>query len=344
MRTVLAAATILIFSWMVLQITMASGVASTPEIIFTSSREYPDKLYLMSADGSNLHRLGNLPGEYERGEFGPGNRRIVFSYKDPGGSDRQVYSMNTDGSDVRILTSPPGSNERPRVTFDGRIVYSHLVQEGRIISSRLYIMDEDGSRKAPLSTRAPGLAKAMEPTAGEIVSDPAFGPRGLVAFAKFERPDMNDSAMWQIYTMAVNGERLRKLTSSESWDHPAWSPDGSRIAFANEGKGVLAFSGDQPHHEHDGIYIMNADGSRRVRIVPIDFGESWVSSGIGGIAGSRQSVGLISPPSFSPDGARLTYAVNPGRTHQVYVVNVDGTGLRRLTDPPSQSWYPSFSR
>ena len=83
---------------------------------------------------------------------------------------------------------------------------------------------------------------------------------------------------------------------------PAWSPDGTRIAYS------LGPNGDRD------IWVMNADGS----------GARQVTSG--------------SPndwyPTWSPDGQRIAFAREIGgpRHNGIYVVGVDGTGVRRVID------------
>ena len=48
-------------------------------------------------------------------------------------------------------------------------------------------------------------------------------------------------------------------------------------------------------------------------------------------------------PSWSPDGARLVFSAGPSMQHQIYVVNVDGTGAARLSAGPEQNRWPSWS-
>src|SRR5688572_19737496 len=48
-------------------------------------------------------------------------------------------------------------------------------------------------------------------------------------------------------------------------------------------------------------------------------------------------------PAFSPDGRRLVFESRRDGQGEIYVVSVDGSGLRRLTRAPSDETHPSWS-
>jgi TolB protein len=101
------------------------------------------------------------------------------------------------------------------------------------------------------------------------------------------------------------------LTSSDSNDiDPAWSPDGSKIAFVSSRSG-------KPQ-----LYIMNADGSNPRQVTDIDR------------IGGRNS--------FSPDGQWLSFYAGRSGSRNIYTIRVDGSGLRQLTDE-SDNLGPSWS-
>jgi hypothetical protein len=117
--------------------------------------------------------------------------------------------------------------------------------------------------------------------------------------------------------MNADGSNIRRLTTTSADSQPAWSPDGSRIAF-------LSFR-DDANFDGDGtltasIYVMNADGTNQVRITVPDSAstDTW--------------------PAWSPDSQRLAFVrygfggigLNDGYG-ELYVVNADGTGLTQLT-------------
>ena len=106
----------------------------------------------------------------------------------------------------------------------------------------------------------------------------------------------------EIYVMNVDGTGLTRLTDDPAVDvYPAWSPDGSRIAFTSTRDG------------HNNIYVMNADGT-----------------GVTQLTTSTGSVGSQAPAWC---GTRIAYMSDDffRSFPDVYVMNDDGSGQTRLT-------------
>jgi Tol biopolymer transport system component len=104
--------------------------------------------------------------------------------------------------------------------------------------------------------------------------------------------------------------------------NPAWSPDGSRIAFASDRNG-----------NYD-IYVMQADGSKVVQLTRDPFANFYL----------LQSA-ADSGPAWSPDGKQIAFL--SGRDNvmmtyvdlNVYVMNADGSRVVQLySDPSAQHW------
>jgi Tol biopolymer transport system component len=302
--------------------------------MFTSTRDgFLSKIYVMNSDGTNVRRLGNLPGQHSRPEFSLDNRKVLFRYSAEISSESQVYIMDSNGSNPRALTSPPDSHGAGQFTSDGRIVYSRALRSGPPFSA-LFIMDMDGSRNTPYVLEAPGIGKL-----GKLGSF-SFGPRGMVVFTHHVM--VQNLFLEQIFKMSVNGSGLTRLTNSpETYRLPGWCSNGGKIAYMNAGL-TQAFT--QPRHEHDGIYVMNADGTNAVRIADIDFSRTVGEPTSFGIGPGRITVQLSREPSFSRECKMLTFSLNLDGKDQVYVINTDGSSLNRLTDPPSANSEPVFSR
>jgi TolB protein len=134
---------------------------------------------------------------------------------------------------------------------------------------------------------------------------PAFSPDGkTIAFARVAK------ASGGIYTVNPNGSRLKRLTAPPQgfWDsEPSWSPDGTKIVFTREGA-----------HSEPNAFIMNADGTR--------------------ISKLATKMGTANSPSFSPDGKKIAFVGAEGSTDKLYLMNADGTNVRRFTKTPSAIW------
>jgi hypothetical protein len=156
--------------------------------------------------------------------------------------------------------------------------------------------------------------------------------------------------------MDRDGSNLRQLTTFAGDDtDPAWSPDGTRIAYVSQGtlkvmhadgSGSTAVIGDPfhpvatPAWSPDGsklayaryengipsIYVARADGTSEARLT------NSGSSDLG--------------PNWSPDGTRIAFTRQAGRS-EIYVMNADGTGQTQVTSGGSNespSWSPDGSR
>ncbi len=127
-----------------------------------------------------------------------------------------------------------------------------------------------------------------------------------------------------IYVMDADGSGARRLTDGDfSAGSPAWSPDGKRIAFS-----TVPGAGAQI-----GLSLIDADGSS---LRPLVTGED-----------------IAADPDWSPDGERLAFWSygNGGSagTGQVFVMDADGAGSSRLTHEPEMSasgptWSPDGAR
>jgi TolB protein len=175
------------------------------------------------------------------------------------------------------------------------------------------------SGRAPARAGAPSRDLVFERTVGgnqDLYLIPAGGGvarrltdhRGTDALPRWSRDGKwiyftsDRSGNWQIYRVAPAGgepERVRKNSYTEWQVEP--SPDGKQIAFLS--------NKDGPEH----LFVMDlATGAERV------------------LARHGRST-IMGNPSWSPDGSRIVFSSNWRIGHQIYIVNADGSGERRLT-------------
>jgi Tol biopolymer transport system component len=145
------------------------------------------------------------------------------------------------------------------------------------------------------------------------------GKNGKIAFV---RTPGGNPGREDIYTMNPNGTGLERLTNYPREDfEPAWSPDGSKIAFmsfrGNLGPVTTTYS---PTYT---LYTMNANGTSVERLIknPRDDHD----------------------PAWSPDGSKIAFARYGDGEDEIYTVNADGTGLKRLTHNPKEDSAPTWS-
>lgn len=147
-----------------------------------------------------------------------------------------------------------------------------------------------------------------------VLSDPKASPNGSTfayVIADYE------SSTGDIYSIRHDGSQVRQLTASpELDDQPAWSPDGTRIAFRSYRTQAL---GD--------IWVMHADGSHPVLLTP---------DPAPGVTDENR-------PAWSPDGQRIAYASNAGGDYDIWTMRADGSDKRRLTSTPDFDAEPTWS-
>ncbi len=123
-----------------------------------------------------------------------------------------------------------------------------------------------------------------------------------------------DRGISNIYYADYDGANTQRVTVSRSLDiTPAWSPDGQAIAYTS-------YRTDFPD-----IIVQYIYEGRNTRPA----------------AGTPEHQNYL--PAWSPDGTKLAFMSNRDGNNEIYVVNRDGSGLRRLTNHPAIDVTPTWS-
>jgi len=296
MRRVSAALALLF----VVATTASAGTARTSDrIVFQSDRDGPDDLYVMNADGSNLHRLTtsgspeNIGFKSEQSAFrprwSPDKREIAYTWfrgaaasvvviTDTGAVKRRLplntglASWSPDGSSLAVVC---GSNETLCLTPGKSGPMHHLIDVG--------------------STSSP----------------PTWSPDGktivVSGYRSSEPPLLNDHPI--LIRLPANQSPGQEDYEADVGvgGMPDWSPDGKKIVYAS-----TATHADNPE-----IYVVDVDKKGRPIGKPLRL---------------TNHPGIDAFPAWSPDGKRIAFARQSG-THSIdiYVMNADGSGLKRLT-------------
>lgn len=266
--------------------------------------------------------------------------KIVFTcqiYKNE--NSDQICIMDADGSKSQQLTHNSFENYYASLAPDGNSIVFASNQTGNF---EIYEMDLNGNQRVLTS----GI--------GEL-SAPEISPDGTaIVFTN------NTGGLTRIWVMNRNGNNPHEVYSQSGQDSldPVWSPDSRQILFAI-GKG-----------ENKRLYVINKNGSglEQINISILTRGRSdWSPDGItiGTYSGEswhreiylfdldgsnlRQisNGGNVLAPSFSPDGGWVVftgYIDNYGNDDgcEIYIMRIDGTDVRRLTNNDYCDWQPRW--
>lgn len=114
-------------------------------ILFASDMQGAIQLYRIKPDGSELLKVSDLPAIRGRSDWSPNGEFIVTYSGEPW--KRDVYIMNADGSNARILTPTGGNSQGPSISPDGQWVAftSYYAHYGEDHGCEIYIIRADGT-------------------------------------------------------------------------------------------------------------------------------------------------------------------------------------------------------
>ncbi len=266
-----------------------------------------------------------------------GSRLVFQSQRDTFRCD-QIYTMNTDGSNVKLISGGRG-----------RTTCSYFLPDGaHVLFASTHLA---GAECPPAPDRSKGYVWSLYPSYDIFIADtngaitkrltdtPGYdaeavvSPRGdKIAFTSIRNGDLD------IYTMNLDGTDVRQLTHELGYDGgPFFSADGKQIVYrayhpespreTADYKSLLAEEKIRPISLQ--IWVMDADGSHKRQLThntAANFG-----------------------PFMHPDGRRIIFSSNMADTSRVpmnfdlFMVGRDGSGLERITYSRAFDGFPMFS-
>jgi Tol biopolymer transport system component len=261
-------------------------------------------IWTMTADGENRIRLTDHLAEDFDPVWSPDGSMIAFrSHRD---GNEEVYVMNVDGSDERNLTANPWSDYSPEWSPDGSRIAFATDRDANSGGNDIYTVNVDGTDPQRLTV------------AGGIDEYPSWSPDGrLIAYAcTGGRRNPDGVGDFEVCVMNADGTDQRQLTDAEGVsDFPAWSPDGSTIAFMTTRGGWPTLPGYVPLGYEVGefgeyeIYVMDANGENPRNVTN------------NGREGEQF-------PAWSPDGSYLVFS----RYGCLIVSTPDGSESVQITE------------
>lgn len=304
----------------------ATAAAQAARLIDPDPREiHFSKLHMLTDGGENAEAYFSFDG-----------KRLIFQSTRPPFYCDQIFSMGTDGSDLKLVSTGKGRSTCAYYYPDGRhILYSstHLAgdacppppdrSQGYVWalypSYDIFRADADGKNLVRL-TDTPGYD-----------AEATISPMGdRMVFTSMRDGDLD------IYTMNLDGSNVRRLTDTLGYDGgPFFSPDGSKIVYRayhptsreeiDDYTSLLQRKLIRPSKLE--IWMMNADGSDKRQVTHLDAASF--------------------APFFHPSGKKIIFSSNhgdpAGREFDLWMVDLDGTGLERITYSKGFDGFPMWA-
>jgi TolB protein len=195
-------------------------------ILFTERIDENTEICSVNIDGSGFANISQNPSKDMTPVYSPDGTRIAFSANRAAGTSTfEIYVMNSDGSDPKLLFGDRAISVAPSWAPDGKsLVFANDREDGRIGNFELFSIGVDGGTEKRLTNRP------------RYDSDPRLSPDGKrIAFAS------NADGNWEIYVMNADGSGVLRLTRDVGNDlYPHWSPDGKKLIFTSNRTGKYA--------------------------------------------------------------------------------------------------------
>ena len=314
-------------------------------------------------------------------KWSPNGSRIIFASNRDG--DNEIYSINSDGTQLKKLTNNDDYDSYPAFSPDGQRIAWMYHAGADTNSDELWLMKSDGTGgyalidsqgdiihgSAPnwsldgktlvyinahnevelLELESKKLTTITENNVDEYFS--SISPDSQ--FITFDSMRLGSS---DIFRFDRHTQKTINLTRTSQYSrYPQWASDGTKFLFISKANG----SSD--------VFVSDAKGKNIKPLIQHNANEeqaSWSPDGKSVVFSSDRSGNMDiyaqdlktnktwpltdnnasdTYPSWSPDGNKVVFVSARTGNREVYTVNVDGSGMKQLTLSEATEFMPSWS-
>lgn len=237
--------------------------------------------------------------------WSPGGKRIAFWFLPPSIGRRDIATISRHGGEPVVITKGAATNWNPVWSPDGRFLY--------------FVSDRAGNMNF--------WRVAIDEESGEALSE----PEAVVTPSKFSRHlGFSRDGKRMIYVQTENRSNIHAAEfnpiAEQLTGEPFWITRGDREIVRPE------LSADGRHfvarlsrRTQDDIVTINRDGTNWLNLTNDKYFDRY--------------------PRWSPDGKRVAFASDRSGGYEIWMINVDGTNLRRVTfdSPKEGTSFPVWS-
>ena len=252
--------------------------------------------------------------------FSPDGKKIVFQSVRAGSPHYQIYMMNVDGSNQRMVSTGKGKTTcayfNPANPKEFIFASTHLDSTtwGPVKKKgRGYSWDFDKSMDIFLARSSDGKIIKRLTTVKGYDAEGSYSPDGKhIVYTSTSEDKTGD-----LYIMNADGSNRRRLTKVAGYDGgPFFSPDGKRVVFrAFRGKGGRSAQ----------VFTIKIDGTDEKQL-------TWLPR-------------VNWCPIYHPNGKYIIYSANTGSRHnfELFLVKADGSGEVQISHSAGFDGLPCFS-